>query len=113
MSRKQKHEKKCVTIIIIIRGSALCCHSPMVPQPYVSTFLRNFVFLIFPFKLCPILPQDFLEAFHSKQMSNYFPQYLVKSIADRDRVGLGLGLTLAQWVRFRVRARLGLTLAQF
>ena len=52
-------------------------------------------------KLMPYPPTRFLEALHSKLMSNSFPQYLGKSIEDRVRVRLGLGLTLAQWVRVR------------
>ena len=64
---------------------------------------------MFPFNLCPILQVDFLVTLYSKFMSNVLPQYLVKSIADRVR--LGLGLTLAQLLR--VRLGLGLTLAQW
>ena len=42
-------------------------------KPYRPTCLGHFqnevVFLILPFNLCPILPQDFLEALYGKLMS--------------------------------------------
>ena len=52
----------------------------------------------------PYPPLGFLDTLYSKFMSNFFEQYLVKSIADRVRVRFGLGITLVQWGRVWVRA---------
>ena len=94
-------------LVLVSEGSPLCSHISKYFSQHetlwshiCTTFSKlSLVFLIFPFNSCPILQVVFLESLYSKLMSNLLPQYLVKSIADRVR--LGLGLTLAQWVRVR------------